>query len=725
MPQKQTQATVNKLIKGLITEAGELTFPEDASIDELNCVLNRDGSRERRKGLAAITDSSTLSFDFETNGAYFYYNWKNVGGNVGLNFICIQHSNTISFIDPSFTPITDGLKSFGIDVTAYLSPLADSGVSDAIQFTQIFGTLIISSPKSETLVVQYDRGTDSLTVNTINFTVRDFQWQSDTTLFSTEASIPPSIERQYDTYNASWFGEAGTAALEAYISERSAYPPLTLPWFSAKNSSGNYSTDEFINTQTGTSVTGNGLFKLDFFAKDRSTASGIPGFIIEEEHNRFASVATYAGRLWYAGLGGGKNSGKILFTQSILNADIDNLQAYLGVCHQINDPTAEDFSDILDTDGGEILISEANNIKKLYVYNESLFVFAENGVWVVNGVDGRFSPSSYYISKISSIGIDATQSFISAENIPFWWSNSGIHTIRFDEGSGFPIEENISLATVQTLFGELTPLQRSKIVSDYDMFNKRIYWWYPSADEVTISGRNEALILDISLKAFYPWSIAGTGATPGSHHIGSFYVEPSSLTTVLEDVTVASGDVTVASGTVYTLDVEGGSYQDIRLVSIYYSSSVYRVGQYTDIAFVDFGSRNYESYFESGYFFGGDLLLKKNTPFVTVYLRSTEEGFTGNETIGYTAINSSSLLLSAYWDFKKTAATAQQTYRIKPFAIVNTADLTNNQQQTTVITTRLKVRGKGRSMRLRFAAEAGKNFIFLGYSILVGINDRF
>ncbi len=61
MPQQLNQVTVNKLIKGLITEAGELSFPEDATIDELNCVLDKDGSRRRRLGLEKLASSSALA----------------------------------------------------------------------------------------------------------------------------------------------------------------------------------------------------------------------------------------------------------------------------------------------------------------------------------------------------------------------------------------------------------------------------------------------------------------------------------------------------------------------------------------------------------------------------------------------------------------------------------------------------------------------------------------
>jgi hypothetical protein len=160
------------------------------------------------------------------------------------------------------------------------------------------------------------------------------------------------------------------------------------------------------------------------------------------------------------------------------------------------------------------------------------------------------------------------------------------------------------------------------------------------------------------------------------------------------------------------------------LVSIYFDTS-YRFGQYTNDTFVDYATTSYDSYFETGYFFGGDLLLKKNTPYLTVYLRSTEDGFTGSEGSGYNPINPSSLLVKSYWDFKTATASTQQAYRIKPFAMVDTSDLSDNMQDRTVHTTRLKIRGRGRSVRLRFEAEPNKDFIFLGYSMLVGINDRF
>ena len=64
MAQKGEKA-FRSFVKGLVTEANQLTFPENASVDEANFVLNRDGSRYRRLGV-----------DYETGYALTVY-WIN------------------------------------------------------------------------------------------------------------------------------------------------------------------------------------------------------------------------------------------------------------------------------------------------------------------------------------------------------------------------------------------------------------------------------------------------------------------------------------------------------------------------------------------------------------------------------------------------------------------------------------------------------------------------
>ena len=45
------QASYVTFVKGLNTEAGPLTFPENCTIEDINCVLTLKGSHKRRYGI--------------------------------------------------------------------------------------------------------------------------------------------------------------------------------------------------------------------------------------------------------------------------------------------------------------------------------------------------------------------------------------------------------------------------------------------------------------------------------------------------------------------------------------------------------------------------------------------------------------------------------------------------------------------------------------------------
>jgi hypothetical protein len=109
-----------------------------------------------------------------------------------------------------------------------------------------------------------------------------------------------------------------------------------------------------------------------------------------------------------------------------------------------------------------------------------------------------------------------------------------------------------------------------------------------------------------------------------------------------------------------------------------------------------------------------------------VYLRPTETGYSGTDETGYTPVRESSLLVSSYWDFRtNTSSSPQQAYRLKYTPVVNESDLGTWDYPEKVVTTRLKMRGHGRSMRLRFESEQGKDFVLLGFGILNAVNQRF
>lgn len=720
MPQSLTQRVVNTFVKGLITEAGELTFPPDASVDELNCDLRRDGSRRRRKGAAKETNFELSSFTVADSAITTTGVWYNVGGQSGLEFLVFQNGSTLHFYNKSGLPFSANVEVATVNLLTY-EVAGSVGASQAkCSFTSLKGALIVVSEAIDPIYIERDNVAETLTVTQINFRVRDFDWQGDTTTYSTSAASP-SNERKYDTQNAGWVAPNGDSALSAYQTANSSnYPPLTHAWYAGKDATGAFSASEWAEIYTGNSLTGNGHYILDFFNKDRTTASGISGLTSETESSRFKSVANFAGRAFYAGLDSTKNTDIILFTQLI-----DSFNQ-LGECLQQNDPTSEQVSDVLDTDGGTIRIAGAVGIKVLYVIDASLYIFADNGVWRIEGIDGVFSPTGFAVKKITDVGIVSQGSFVIADGSPIWWSKNGIHTLQFDPSSGRPVESNLTIATIQAYWDRIPNEAKNKLTSIFDPVNKRAYWAWPDEGETVESKVNNILVLDVPLKAFYPWYVedenTNTDAIIGIEFFSGFGAAASTL-----DVVTGAGDDVITSGGDDVVSIQNlattGSPAIILIIRDGDTNKM-TMGSFTGEDFLDWGTTNYSSYAEAGYDFMGDLLLKKTAPYITTYMRLTETAWQGNEVDGYRPDKPSSMLVSAFWDFKNSSSsTPQQAYRFKSMPVVDSNNLLNFDYPESVITTRMKVRGKGRSMRIKFESEQGKDFVLLGYSILGGVNQ--
>jgi len=724
MPQRISQKVVNTFVKGLITEAGELTFPEDASVDELNCLLQRDGSRRRRLSVELETDSVDSSFDVATTFVFHTGVWKNVAGQAGFDLLVVQNGSTLSFYDTATEPYSAGVKAFSVNLSTFEQAGSAGAGTAYVELASINGDLVVVSPAINPFYIRYTPSTDTIATTQITIRIRDFEWQGDTnTYFTGLATGSTTNARKYDTANAGWTGAKGSAALSTYLAAKSAYPPLTLAWYAGKDSNGAFSVTEWDNIFSGSSLTGNGHFILDMFNKDRSTASGIAGITTEIESSRFQSVAAFSGRVFYAGLTSAKNGGRIFFSRQL-----DSINE-AGNCFQQNDPTSEDFSDLLDTDGGVIVLPEAMNIQKLYVVGSSLYVFAENGVWRISGVDNVFRATEYSVQKVTSTGIQNARTFVDVEGIPLWWSKNGIHTVTIDSVSGNAADQNLTIPTIQEFFDQIDGNAKDNCKGVYDAINKRVLWFYPKNGETVVNKKNRVLTLDISLQAFYPWEIADE-ASSTSYIVGAEYYSGFGSDIIDVDVILSNGDdVVLANGD----DVIISRLSQIALAN---SATILMVrngdtGKMTmalfkGTDFLDWNSADYSSYAEAGYDFMGDLVLKKTSPYVVVYMRPTEEGWTGTELAGYDPIRESSMLVAAYWDFRRSSSSApQQAYRLKYVPVVNTNNLSVWDYPEEVITTRLKLRGYGRSMRLRFESETGKDFVLLGYGVVQGVNQRF
>ena len=291
MPQRIGQKTVNTFVKGLITEAGELTFPENASVDELNCLLQRDGSRRRRLSAELEDDSVDSSWNVETTFVFHTGMWRNVAGQAGFDLLVVQNGATLYFYDTATEPYSGSGKAFTVNLSSFEHSGSAGAGTAYVEMASINGDLVVVSSAINPFYITYDPDAGTISTSQINIKTRDFEWQGDTTAYDDGvATASVTTARKYDTANAGWTGDKGAAALSTYLSAESEYPPLTLAWYAGKDANGDFSVSEWQKIFSGTSLTGNGHFILDFFAKDRTTASGITGITIEYENSRFQSV---------------------------------------------------------------------------------------------------------------------------------------------------------------------------------------------------------------------------------------------------------------------------------------------------------------------------------------------------------------------------------------------------------------------------------------------------
>lgn len=197
MPQSLNQKAVNNFVRGLITEAAELTFPEGASVDELNCDLRRDGTRRRRLS-AKVEGSNVLSsFTLSDTEILTTGSWTNVDGNAELEFLVMQKGATLYFYNKADLPYSDQLVSGSVNLGSYEFSGSSGAETAKCQFTTINGTLVVSSSAIDTLSLTYNSGAGTFAASKIDFKIRDFEWQGNTSEYY-ENDSTPSTARKYD-----------------------------------------------------------------------------------------------------------------------------------------------------------------------------------------------------------------------------------------------------------------------------------------------------------------------------------------------------------------------------------------------------------------------------------------------------------------------------------------------------------------------------------------------
>ena len=161
---------VTNFSKGLITEVSPLTFPPDASVDEINFTLNRDGTRSRRLGIDyedgyALNDTLISATDFADLPAGAF-KWENVGENPELIIAVVWIGNKLYFHDFLEDSISASTVAPSITLNRFYE---DSKLS----MTQVDGSLVVACGESTIATVVFNTSSGTMVAIYKSLLIRD------------------------------------------------------------------------------------------------------------------------------------------------------------------------------------------------------------------------------------------------------------------------------------------------------------------------------------------------------------------------------------------------------------------------------------------------------------------------------------------------------------------------------------------------------------------------
>lgn len=513
--------------------------------------------------------------------------------------------------------------------------------------------------------------------------------------------------------------------ISAFFSAIGRYPGNNKQWWVAKATAddpttgvvmGDFQPSVLDKTYSGNNRAPRGHFILNAYTKDRAAVSGIADIPSDSETTRPNTVTFYSGRVWYA-------SGSNVYYSRIIEH-----KHQVGMCYQEADPTSEDISDLIDSDGGQVTIPEAHSITRLLPFNNGVFVFAINGVWFISGGDSRFSATNINVDKVSNFGTKYSNTIVQVDDTVYWWSEVGIQALQQSSGQFGPIpgkfgNTNIAEQTIQSFYNSIPDTCKVSAKACYDTRNNTVQWVY-SSDSGAARRYDSVLIFDVTLQAFYPWAVSYESGFP--QIVGVFLDIGTLSSTIIEKVVDNSSNIVTANdGSEVSISVTDSQTVN-RPTNLTY---VTKVGN--QLTFSKFNNRNfsdwqtydgtglpYNSFVETGYELNNDAIRKKEAVRVFVFFRRTDNDVEGVP---------SSCKMITKWEWSGNVNSNRWSREVevyRPSRFLESPD-TSIEENFPVLVSNNKVRGNGKAVQFRFGTdEIGRNFDLLGWSVLFAGNTK-
>lgn len=417
---------------------------------------------------------------------------------------------------------------------------------------------------------------------------------------------------------------------------------------------------------------------------DDGSGGGTGGFNVTDV--RPTCVAFFAGRVFYAGFSGAFLTDKVFFSQILTTRD------KAEKCYQDADPTSEELSDLVDTDGGEISIAGMGQVSRMMPVGMSLVVFASNGIWEIMGEsDNFFRATGYMTRNITSVPVQSPKSVVEVEGVVFFWGEDGIYLLQPNDVTGALNATSITEQSIKSFYNNLSSETRRNAVGCYDYKTKKIIWLYNDREPFS-KFYNKALVFDLQIGGFTKYVFSEQN----------------------EGIELA-----------HAVQVRNIS-KDIPAIKYMYVSKDGDKGQFTFLSldkngFNDLNFPEQPSQLITGHATAGDIGVKKNAKQMILHFNRTETGFEqqGDQLL---PLNPSSCKVRVTWDFTNDPASNKwgaefQGYRYRSLYTPTGPDDDFNTGYE-VVSTKTKIRGTGRALSVHFNSEEGKDMQLLGWSII-------
>lgn len=157
MSRKRSKLTVNDFSGGFNTEINLLKEQPNICSDELNMLIQNDGSRAKRLGFDLEPSYKIAATDLLVNPTktvgFNTFFWENAGGISGTKFLVVQVGSYLAIHDTSVTPISD--------TPIYSYTFTDDHYDTTFSFTAVDGVLVFVTGRKPVYSISYNGTTFS------------------------------------------------------------------------------------------------------------------------------------------------------------------------------------------------------------------------------------------------------------------------------------------------------------------------------------------------------------------------------------------------------------------------------------------------------------------------------------------------------------------------------------------------------------------------------------